>query len=434
MKIAVFGMGYVGVVTAACFADDGHDVVGVEPAAAKVEMLNAGCSPLVEEHVGSLVQRGVAAGRLRAVTDGRADLRDADLAIICVGTPSAADGTVDLRFVRRVCEEIGAAVRERSEPIRLVFRSTMPPGSMRGIVLPTLIASCGAPAGRHFRAVFHPEFLREGSSVSDFREPSKIVVGADDEGDARATLALYPPTYAAPRITCSLEVAEMVKYADNVFHAVKITFANEIGLFCRAHAIDGHEVMRICCADTKLNLSPAYLAPGFAFGGSCLPKDLRALLAEATRASIELPMLEGVLPSNRRHLERVLELVAARNPRAVGLYGLAFKAGTDDLRDSPFVELAERLLAVGRRLVLHDRGVHASRLMGRNKSFIDSRLPQLSRMLAEDDAALSACDLVILCHRPPESLVQRWTSQGVALLDLTGALREVDGDARGSLR
>lgn len=421
MKITVFGMGYVGVVTAASFADDGHDVVGVETAAAKVELINAGRSPIVEERIEELVGRSVATRRLRAVTDGRADLLDADLAIVCVGTPAGPSGSLDLRYVRRVCEEIGAAIRHRASPIRLVFRSTMLPGSMRRVVLPTLAASCDAPPGRLFRAVFHPEFLREGSSVRDFQEPPKIVVGADDEDDARATFALYPPKYAAPRISCSFEVAEMVKYADNAFHAVKITFANEIGRFCRARDIDGHEVMRIVCQDTKLNLSPAYLEPGFAFGGSCLPKDLRALLAEAVRAPLSLPMLEGVLPSNRHELERVLERVAGRNPRTVGFYGLAFKAGTDDLRGSPYVELAERLMAAGMRLVFHDPHVHASRLMGGNRSFIETRFPHLARMLVEDESALAGCDLVIVCHRPPDTLREHWSRQGVAVLDVTGA-------------
>jgi GDP-mannose 6-dehydrogenase len=423
MKIAVFGMGYVGVVTAACFADDGHDVVGVDTAAAKAAMVNGGQSPIVEEGIAELVQRCVASGRLRAVTDGKDALRQVDIAIICVGTPSRADGALDHGYVLKVCEEIGAAIRERTRPIVLVFRSTMVPGSMRGLVLPALEKSCGAPAGRFFRAVFHPEFLREGTSVKDFYEPPKIVVGADSEEDARAAFALYPPKYAAPRITCSIEVAEMVKYTDNVFHAVKITFANEIGQFCHAHGIDSHEVMQIFCQDTKLNISPYYLKPGFAFGGSCLPKDLRAFLSEATHRSLSLPMLQGVLPSNRHQLERVLAMVLALNPKKVGFYGLAFKQGTDDLRESPYVELAERLMGKGKDLLFYDREVHVSRLIGRNKSFIENAFPHLSRVLTEDINALESCDLVLLSHRPPDDLVRGWLERGVRLLDLTGSQR-----------
>jgi GDP-mannose 6-dehydrogenase len=401
--------------------------VGVDTAAAKVAMVNGGQTPIVEEGIAELVQRCVASGRLRAVTDGKDVLSEADIAIICVGTPSRADGALDHGYVLKVCEEIGAAIRARTRPIVLVFRSTMVPGSMRGLVLPALEKACGAPAGQFFRAVFHPEFLREGTSVKDFYEPPKIVVGADSEEDALAAFSLYPAKYSGPRITCSIEVAEMVKYTDNVFHAVKITFANEIGQFCHAHGIDSHEVMQIFCKDTKLNISPYYLKPGFAFGGSCLPKDLRAFLSEANHKSLSLPMLQGVLPSNRHQLERVLGMVLALNPKKVGFYGLAFKQGTDDLRESPYVELAERLMGKGKELVFFDREVHVSRLIGRNKSFIENAFPHLSRVLTEDVNALESCDLVLLSHRPPEDLIRGWLERRMKVLDLTGFQRGKTG-------
>lgn len=423
MKIAVFGMGYVGVVTASCFAQDGHDVTGVDPSLPKVALINDGQSPIVEEGIAELVKQGVDSRRLRAVSDGTAILGHVDIAIICVGTPSQHDGSLDHSFVLKVCDEIGKGIRGRSSSILLIFRSTMVPGSMRTLVLPALERACGASHGTLFRAVFHPEFLREGSSVKDFYNPPKIVVGSDSAEAADSVFALYPPEYAAPRITCGIEVAEMVKYTDNLFHAVKITFANEIGQFCHAHGINSQEVMQIFCQDTKLNLSPYYLKPGFSFGGSCLPKDLRAFLAEAARTTLTLPMLQGVLPSNRHQLERVLAMIIARNPKRVGFYGLAFKQGTDDLRESPYVELAERLMGKGKELVFYDKDVHVSRLVGRNKSFIENAFPHLSRVLVDDVAVLDSCDLLLTCHRPSCALASHWKALGIPLLDLTGVLR-----------
>jgi GDP-mannose 6-dehydrogenase len=415
-------MGYVGVVTASCFAQDGHDVTGVDPSLQKVALINDGQSPIVEEGISELVKCGVESSRLRAVSDGMDVLGYVDIAIICVGTPSQHDGSLDHSFVLKVCKEIGSGIRGRSSPILLIFRSTMVPGSMRTLVIPALEQACGASQGTLFRAVFHPEFLREGSSVKDFYNPPKIVVGADSAEAADLVFALYPSEYSAPRITCGIEVAEMVKYTDNLFHAVKITFANEIGQFCHSHRINSQQVMQIFCQDTKLNLSPYYLKPGFAFGGSCLPKDLRAFLAEASRMTLTLPMLQGVLPSNRHQLERVLALIITRNPKRVGFYGLAFKQGTDDLRESPYVELAERLMGKGKELVFFDKDVHVSRLVGRNKSYIENAFPHLSRVLVDDITALDSCDLLLTCHRPDCSRVSHWKSLGIALLDLTGVL------------
>jgi GDP-mannose 6-dehydrogenase len=296
----------------------------------------------------------------------------------------------------------------------------MVPGSMRSLVLPTLERASGRSHGDGYTAVFHPEFLRESTSISDFYNPPKIVVGEVNEGESEMLWQLYPAKYDAPRVTCPIEVAEMVKYCDNLYHALKITFANEVGLFCHAHSINSQEVMRIFCQDTKLNIAPTYLKPGFSFGGSCLPKDLRAFLAEARRFSLSLPMLEGVLPSNRNQLERVLQMVLASGAKRIGFFGLAFKPGTDDLRESPYVELAERLLGKGKSLSFFDHHVHVAKLIGRNRSYIDQTLPHLAEMLVDDLAELNNCELIILCHRAPREHVDAWSENGNEILDLTG--------------
>ena len=413
-------MGYVGVVTSACFAEDGHEVIGVDISQAKLEQLRAGESPIVEEGIADLVSRSVASGRLRATDSAAEALSGADLAIICVGTPSKTNGSLDQCYIEKVCEEIGQCLREAGGPVLLVFRSTMVPGSMRSLVLPALERAAGFLPGDRYRVVFHPEFLREGSSIADFKAPPKIVVGESNDGDGEVLWKLYPAQYQAPRITCSIEVAEMVKYCDNLFHALKITFANEIGQFCHAHGINSQEVMRIFCEDRKLNIAPSYLKPGFAFGGSCLPKDLRAFLAVARERAISLPMLEGVLPSNRHQIERALQMVLATGARHIGFHGLAFKPGTDDLRESPYVDLAERLLGKGRSLTFFDEHVHVARLTGGNRSYIEQVLPHLAEMLTSDLSRLEDCDLVVLCHKAGEATMEHWHSLGVKFFDLTG--------------
>jgi GDP-mannose 6-dehydrogenase len=421
MKIAVFGLGYVGVVTAGCFADDGHEVIGVDVSPAKVDLINSGKAPIIEEGVAELLERTVSSGHLRASLDSMAALQDADIALVCVGTPSLPDGGLDQRHVEQVCRDIGASLETRTRPVLLVFRSTMVPGSMKNLVLPALESAAGVPPGGLYRVVFHPEFLREGSSIADFYNPPKIVVGEAGEGDSEALWKLYPEKYEAPRITCSLEVAEMVKYCDNLFHAVKITFANEIGQFCHSHGIDSQQVMRIFCQDRKLNISPSYLKPGFAFGGSCLPKDLRALLSEARKKSLSLPMLQGVLPSNRHQIERVLGIILETGTRRIGFHGLAFKPGTDDLRESPYVELGERLFGKGKVLTFFDEHVSLSRLVGRNRSYIEQIFPHLAEMLTSDLGRLAEAELILICHRAEDAQLEAWRQAGVKIIDLTGA-------------
>jgi GDP-mannose 6-dehydrogenase len=419
MRVCVFGLGYVGAVTAACLAEDGHSVIGVDVTPAKVNQINAGVAPIVEEGIRELTSSNVQRGRLVATTDSAFALKGSDLAIICVGTPSRDDGSLDLSFVDAVAREIGGILQEQGGSPLLVFRSTMLPGAMAGTVIPALLAS-GLAASR-CRVVFHPEFLREGSSVRDFYAPPKIVVGEGRAGDSDSLLALYGEKYQCPRIVCSIPEAEMVKYCDNLFHALKVTFANEVGMFCHGLGIDSQRVMSIFCQDTKLNISHRYLKPGFAFGGSCLPKDLRAILSAARQRAIELPMLQGMMTSNRHQIDRAASMVLAAKVQRVGLYGLAFKEGTDDLRESPYVELAERLLGKGARLVIFDRHVQVARLIGKNRSYVERVLPHLVDMVTDDPGKLAGCELIVTCHRPPDGLRDEWVQSGIRVFDLTGA-------------
>ena len=421
MKIAIFGLGYVGVVTAACLSEDGHEVVGVDVSATKVELINSGQSPIIEDQISEIVAENVRSGRLRATEDAKCGVDNAEIVIVCVGTPSKQDGSLELGYVSQVVGQIGDALKERETPIMIVLRSTMIPGTMRDLVIPKLEEHSGKKAGKDFFVFFHPEFLREGTSVFDYYNPPKIVVGECNPGEGKLLMKIYGDKYEAPRIFCPVEVAEMVKYCDNLFHAVKITFANEIGQFCNSLGIDSQGVMKIFCQDRKLNISSSYLMPGFAFGGSCLPKDARAFLSVARNKALPLPMLEGVLASNRVQIERAVSMILATGYNRIGFHGIAFKSGTDDLRESPFVELAERLLGKGRKLIVFDKYVDLSRLVGRNKSYIESVLPHLSDIVTGDSSALAGAELILICHKATQEEVQSWRDAGAKVLDLTGA-------------
>ncbi|MDZ7734318.1 MAG: nucleotide sugar dehydrogenase [Acidimicrobiia bacterium] len=385
-------MGYVGTVSAACLADAGHDVVGVDIDDHKVEMVNAGRSPVIEEDVTDLVSGGVRDGRLRATADAAEAVASAGLSLICVGTPSAPSGGLHTEHLEKVLGDIGRAMTADDRHL-VVLRSTVLPGTSQGLLVPLLEKVSGLTAGRDFGYCTNPEFLREGSSVKDFRSPPKTVVGTLEGGDADAqtVIDLYRGI-DAPRFVVDLGVAEMIKYADNTFHALKVAFGNEIGSLCRSVGIDGHELMDVFLADTKLNVSPAYLRPGMPFGGSCLPKDLRALLHEARHSDIRLPLLESVLPSNTVHADRIFEQIQATGSRRVSVYGLAFKVGTDDLRESPMVDLCERLVGRGYELVIFDPEVSMASIRGANRAYIDTHIPHLSRLLVSspDTAAQHA--------------------------------------------
>lgn len=354
MRIAVLGLGYVGTATAACLAAEGHDIVGVDPDPVIREALGQGCSPIAEDRLEKLVIRH--ADRITVAADAAAVVADADLSLVCVGTPSAPDGSVDCAAVERAAEQIGAGLARRDPAAgrhTVVFRSTMPPGTCASVLVPALERASGLRAGEHFGVAVNPEFLREGSSVDDFRSPSRTVVGQLDEASGDAVVALHADR-GAPVFRVALEVAEMTKYADNAFHALKVGFVNEMGSLARALGVDYEAVSEVFLADHTLNVSEAYLRPGFAFGGSCLPKDLRALTHTARAAGVRAPVLENLLASNEEHLRRAEELVLATGAPAVGVFGLAFKPGTDDLRESPMVALCSRLLARGVAVRVYD--------------------------------------------------------------------------------
>jgi GDP-mannose 6-dehydrogenase len=382
MRISIFGLGYVGAVSAGCLAKDGHEVIGVDPSSAKVDLINSGTTPIIENDIGEIIEVAVKDGRLRATANVDEAVQGSEMSLICVGTPSQLNGSLDLKYIRRVCEEIGAALKKKSDFHVVVARSTMLPGSMRSVVIPTLEEFSGKKAGQGFGVCINPEFLREGTAVYDFYNPPKTVIGEIDTRSGDLLASVYKDL-KAPLIRTSIETAEMVKYTDNVWHALKVGFANEIGNVCKALSIDGHKVMEVFCQDTKLNLSPYYMKPGFAFGGSCLPKDVRALTYKAKSLDVDVPILNAILPSNERQVERGLRMIMDKDNKKVGILGFSFKAGTDDLRESPVVEVIERLLGKGYDLRLYDRNVKLASLVGANRDYILNRIPHISRLMVE---------------------------------------------------
>jgi len=402
MKISVMGLGYVGTVSAACLAQEGHEVIGVDTERLKVDLVNAGRSPVIEKDLGGIIARQVAAGSLSATTDVAAAVQHTDLALICVGTPSLANGGIDLKFVSRVCEQIGSALRTHDGAPAIVLRSTMLPGSMREVVIPALETHSGKRAGSEFGVCINPEFLREGTAVHDYFNPPKTVIGELSPASGDLLASLYKGT-PGPLIRTDIETAEMVKYADNAWHALKVGFANEIGNLCKALEVDAHRVMDIFCQDTKLNISPSYLKPGFAFGGSCLPKDLRALLYKAKTLDVSAPILGAILPSNEQQIERGVRAVIEKGSKKVGVLGFSFKAGTDDLRESPIVELAERLIGKGYDLRMYDSNVRLASIHGANRDYILNRVPHISRlMVASIDEVLDHADTIVIGNAAPE--------------------------------
>ena len=382
-RISIFGLGYVGTATAGCLARDGHDVTGVDTNSGKVDLVNAGRSPIMEKDTPEIVQEGVRRGTLRATTDAGQAVATTEISMICVGTPSQLNGNLDLKYVRRVSEQIGKALRNKSDYHVVACRSTVLPGSMRGIILPILEECSGKRAGVDFGLCHNPEFLREGSAVADFYHPPKVVIGQMDVRSGDLVADLYE-SVEAPVVRADMETAEMVKYVDNVWHALKVCFANEIGNFCKVLGLDSHAVMDIFCGDTKLNLSPCYLQPGFAFGGSCLPKDVRALTHRARMLDLELPVINAIIPSNDRQIGEAFRMIAALGRRKVGILGLSFKPGTDDLRESPMVELVERLLGKGYGVLVYDENVRLANLTGANRDYILNRIPHIAPLLTED--------------------------------------------------
>jgi len=402
LKISIFGLGYVGTVSAGCLASEGHEVIGVDPVQTKVDLISGGRSPIIEAEINEMIASCVQQGRLRATTDHMEAIRNSELSFVCVGTPSQSNGNLDLKYIRRICEQIGQALKETTARHTVVIRSTILPGTMHKIVIPTLEEASGKKAGTDFGVCHNPEFLREGSAVKDFHAPPKTVIGELDEASGSQLAKLYGKLNA-PLIRTDLETAEMVKYVDNSWHALKIGFANEIGNLCKAFSIDAHRVMNIFCQDKKLNISPAYLLPGFAFGGSCLPKDLRALAYQAKVHDLALPILTSILPSNELQVARGLQLIMDKGHKRVGVLGFSFKAGTDDLRESPIIEVIERLLGKGYDLRIYDKNVNIASLVGANRDFILNRIPHISKLMVNGiDAVLEHAQTIVIGNKDPE--------------------------------
>ena len=402
MKVSIFGLGYVGTVSAGCLAKEGHEVIGVDPVGTKVDLINTGKSPIIEKDIDEIIAEAVRKGRLRATEDSVQAIRDTELSFVCVGTPSQINGNLDLTHVRHVCEQIGQALKCKLARHTVVIRSTILPGTMHQVVIPVLEETSGKKAGIDFGICNNPEFLREGTAVMDFDSPSKTVIGELDRASGDMLAALYAKL-DAPLVRTEIETAEMIKYIDNSWHALKIGFANEIGNLCRSFSVDAHRAMEIFCLDRKLNISSAYLKPGFAFGGSCLPKDLRALAYSAKRHDLDLPILNSILPSNELQVARGLKLIMEKGHKRIGILGFSFKEGTDDLRESPMIEIIERLTGKGYDVRIYDKNVQVARLVGANRDFILNRIPHISRLMVDNiDAVLQHAETIVIGNKSTE--------------------------------
>jgi GDP-mannose 6-dehydrogenase len=419
MNISIFGLGYVGAVSAGCLAKDGHRVIGVDPNQTKVNLINEGTSPIVEKDIGEIISTCVREGRLTATTSVAEAIQKSDISLVCVGTPSQLNGSLDLTYVRRVCEEIGAAIGVKPGFHVVVARSTMLPGTMRDVVIPTLEASSGKKVGVGFGVCNNPEFLREGTAVYDYYQPPKTVIGETDGRSGDILAAIYA-SMDAPLIRTDVATAEMVKYTDNVWHALKVGFANEIGNICKSLAIDGHKVMDIFCHDHKLNLSSYYLKPGFAFGGSCLPKDVRALTYKAKMLDVETPILNSILPGNQLQIQRGIKMITEHGKRRIGILGFSFKAGTDDLRESPVVDVIETLIGKGYDLRLYDKNVTLASITGSNRDYILNHIPHISRLMVSDvSEILTHSEVIVIGNGAAEFRdILSKTHSGQVVIDL----------------
>lgn len=433
MKISVFGLGYAGCTSAACLAKNGHTVIGVDINPVKVDMINRGKSPIVEKDIDEIVRKTVKSGNLSAISDWNEAGHQTDVALVCVATPSESNGNIDLKDIKRVCEHIGAGIKDKQEYFVVVVRSTVLPGTIENEVIPVLELASGKKVGKDFGVCMNPEFMREGSSVYDFYNPPKIVLGEYDEKTGNVVEEIYKGINA-PLIRTDIKVAEMIKYADNTFHALKVSFANEIGSICKKLGIDSHKVMDMFCMDTKLNLSPYYLKPGFAFGGSCLPKDLRAITYKAKMEDVETPVLSNILASNRKQIQLVVNKLLEYKRKRLGFLGLSFKGGTDDLRESPIVEVIETMLGKGSKIYIYDKYVSLSRLMGANKEYIEKEIPHISSLMCSSiEEILEKADVIIVGNKDSgfKQAVERLRDNQV-VIDLVRIVKEEKEIKRGT--
>ncbi len=421
MRISIFGMGYVGAVCTACLAQRGHQIIGVDVSKHKVELINAGKSPIVEPGLEELLTAGKNSGHIRATSDYMDAIQNSDITMVCVPTPSKANGDLSLEYIEAVCREIGFAMREKSSRHTVIIRSTVLPGTVKGTVLPILEDCAQMKAGVDFGLGVNPEFLRESTAIHDYDEPPMTVVGVLDDQTGHLMESLYSDLNA-PFICKPIEVAEMIKYTCNVWHAVKVGFANEIGSIAKALKVDGREVMDVVCRDHKLNISSYYMKPGFAFGGSCLPKDVRALNYRASKLDVKAPLISAVMPSNEYQVNRAFQLVESLKKRRIGMLGLSFKAETDDLRESPLVELAEMLIGKGYDLSIYDRTVKFASVHGANREYINSKIPHVASLLVDEASeVLDHVDVLIVGNKDKsfQAMLESWPEDKF-LIDLAG--------------
>lgn len=419
-KISIFGLGYVGAVSLACLARDGHEMTGVDIDPTKLELLRGGQAPIVETGIQELMRAVVRGGSVTVTDSVRNAILTTDVSFICVGTPARQNGNQDLTAITRIAEQIGAMLPEKATRHIIVVRSTVKPGTVEEVIQPAIEASSGLKAGRDFSLCFQPEFLREGTSINDYDNPPLTIIGTTDDYAVEVLRGIFGHL-PCELVHTSIRTAEMLKYACNAFHAMKVTFANEIGRISQAAGVDAHEVMKLLCMDRQLNISSAYLRPGFAFGGSCLPKDLKALLYLAKSSDVELPMLASILPSNTAHIEHAIEQVLASGRRSVGMIGLSFKSGTDDLRESPLVIMAERFIGKGLQLCVFDPQVNVARLIGSNRRFIEESIPHIASLMTSDlESLVRNADVLVVAMKTPEVLaaLQAHTREGQLLLDV----------------
>ena len=428
MRISIFGLGYVGAVCAGCLSTRGHQIIGVDVQALKIDMINSGKSPIVEPGLGELLQQGVASGRLRGTLDVREAVLETDISFLAPPTPSKRNGDLDVSYIEEVCRQIGQVLPLKTTRHTVVVRSTVLPGTLRNVVIPTLEQYSGLKAGVDFGVAVNPEFLRESTAIKDYDFPAMTVIGELDSSSGDLLEEIYREL-DAPIIRKTIEVAEMIKYTCNVWHAAKVTFANEIGNIAKAVGVDGREVMEVICQDRKLNLSSYYMRPGFAFGGSCLPKDVRALSYRAGQLDVESPLIESLMRSNAAQVRKAFDIIASYDKRKVALLGLSFKAGTDDLRESPLVELAEMLIGKGFDLSIYDSNVEYARVHGANRDYIESKIPHVSSLLRSNfDEVVANADVIVLGNGDEAfAFLAERAPADKQVFDLVGFMRKSSG-------